>query len=83
MYEDVSDRFRVQGTISIDGGEKWRDGEFFRRNEAVSKRLGELSISKCVCAVTYKLHHQYLFQSEMVIGRSESCRAVTNCPMFV
>jgi hypothetical protein len=38
MCEDVSDR-----ACTINGGEKGRDGEIFRRNEKESKRRGELS----------------------------------------
>jgi hypothetical protein len=34
----------------MDGGEKGRDGEIFRRNEEVSKRRGEMSNSKFFCA---------------------------------
>src|SRR6266478_4998979 len=33
-------------------------------------------------STSYDLHHFHLFQTEMAIGRPESCRAATNCPMF-
>src|SRR6266478_5165204 len=33
-------------------------------------------------STSYDLHHFHLFQTEMAIGRPESCRAATNCLMF-
>ena len=43
--------------------------------------------SKSVWAVTYEMRHhglnvEYLSQTEMAIGRPDSCRAATNCSMF-
>ena len=80
--ERDEERFRSNEEVSKRRGELSNS-----KSSCAARMILDGCESKCVWAVTYELHYigfmlESMSQKEMATGRSESCRAATNCSIF-